>query len=153
MEKAEKEVKLKVAEAVQEDVGKGIVRIDMRTMNELGVKPGDIVEIEGGRKTGAIVDRAYPADIGLKIIRMDGLTRYNAKTGIGEEVILRKAEAKEANKVTFAPAQRGIPIHPETLKRSLLGRPVMQGDIVSIGGSMRSRRRGDFFSLHHRSYQ
>ncbi len=140
-----KEIKLKVAEAMQDDVNKGIVRIDSRAMNELGVKPGDIVEIEGERKTVAIVDRAYPADVGLRIVRMDGLTRYNAKTGIGEEVILRKADVKEANKISIAPAQKGvyIQVHPETIKRSLLGRPVVQGDIISIGASKRRRRFSD----------
>ena len=74
-EELKKELKLKVAEAIQDDVNKGIVRIDSGFMRDLGVRPGDIVEIEGTRKTVAIVDRAYPGDIGLNIIRMDGLIR------------------------------------------------------------------------------
>ena len=36
----------------------------------------DIVEIKGGTTIG-MVDRAYPGDIGLNIIRMDGITRRN----------------------------------------------------------------------------
>ena len=73
-------IELKVAEAIQDDVNKGIVRIDSQYMKQLDVRPGDIVEIEGKRKTVAIVDRAYPGDIGLGIIRMDGLIRKNSKT-------------------------------------------------------------------------
>ena len=78
------EIKLKVAEAIQDDVNKGIVRIDSGFMQQAGIRPGDIVEITGERTTVAIADRAYPGDIGLNIIRMDGIVRRNAKTGIGE---------------------------------------------------------------------
>ena len=48
--KMAKEVKLKVMEALQEEAYKGIVRIDSETMKDIGVRPGDIIEIEGGRK-------------------------------------------------------------------------------------------------------
>jgi len=55
------------------------------------VRVGDVLEIQGGRKTVAIVDRSYPGDMSLNIIRMDGLIRRNSKTGIGELVTVRKA--------------------------------------------------------------
>jgi transitional endoplasmic reticulum ATPase len=135
------EVKLKVAEAIQDDVTKGIVRVDSGYMKQIGVRSGDIVEIQGGRKTVAIVDRAYPGDIGLNIIRMDGLIRRNSKTGIGEVVSVRKADVKEAKRVTIAPAKEGILIraNPIIFKQGLLGRAVVKGDIVSLGGT-RTRR-------------
>ena len=72
------EIKLKVAEAVQDDVNKGIVRLDSILMKQVGVRPGDIVGIKGERETVAVVDRSYPGDVGLNIIRMDGLARRNA---------------------------------------------------------------------------
>src|SRR3989344_1192307 len=120
----EKELKLKVAEAIQDDVNKGIVRIDSGYLGEVDIKPGDIVEIEGERKTVAIADRSYPGDIGLNIIRMDGIIRKNSKTGIGEIVKVRKAHVKEAKKVIIAPARKGIVIRasPELFKQGLLGR-------------------------------
>jgi len=105
-----KELKLKVAEAIQDDVNKGIVRIDSTLMSELGVRPGDIVDIMGQKKTVGIVDRAYPGDIGLPLIRMDGLIRRNAKTGIGESVKINKSDAKEAKKVIIAPSSKGVMI-------------------------------------------
>ena len=40
-----KELKLKVAEAIQDDVNKGIVRIDSSFMHEIDIRPGDIIEI------------------------------------------------------------------------------------------------------------
>ena len=67
------ETKLKVMEALQEEAYKGIVRIDAETMHEIGVRVGDIIEIEGNRKTVGIVDRAYPTDVGQSVIRMDGI--------------------------------------------------------------------------------
>ncbi|GAG09700.1 unnamed protein product, partial [marine sediment metagenome] len=136
-----KELKLKVAEAIQDDVNKGIVRVDSNFMKEIGVRPGDIVEIEGERSTVAIVDRAYPGDIGLTIIRMDGLTRRNAKTSIGEQVNIKKGAVKEAKKVIIAPAVKDVEIRapPKVFKHGLLGRAVIKGDIISLGGT-RTRR-------------
>lgn len=136
-----KELKLKVAEAIQDDVNKGIVRIDSSFMHELGIRPGDIIEIEGERNTVSIADRAYPGDIGLNIIRMDGLIRRNAKAGIGEIIKVRKANVTEAKKVTIAPQRKGIVIraNPVIFKQGLLGRAVMKGDIVSLGGTRRRR--------------
>src|SRR3989339_2120836 len=137
----DKEMKLKVAEAIQDDVNKGIVRIDSSFLSEISVRPGEIVELEGERKTVAIADRAYPGDIGLNIVRMDGIIRKNSKTGIGEIIRVRKADVKEGKKVIIAPARKGIVIKasPEIFKQGLLGRAVTKGDIVSLGGTRRRR--------------
>ncbi|MBD3310149.1 CDC48 family AAA ATPase [Candidatus Woesearchaeota archaeon] len=136
-----KQLKVKVAESIQDDVNKGIVRVDSNFMKEIGVRPGDIVEIVGERKTVAIIDRAYPGDIGLNIVRMDGITRRNAQTGIGEHVRVRKAGVKEAKKVVVAPATKGVIVRASgaTFKQGLLGRAVLKGDIVSLGGTNRRR--------------
>ncbi len=135
------DLKLKVAEAVQDDVNKGIVRIDTTLMHEVAVRPGDIVEIEGGRITVGIADRAYPGDIGLNIIRMDGIIRRNARSGIGELVKVRKADVKGAKKVIIAPARKGVMIRASSdiFKQGLLGRAIFKGDIVALGGTTRRR--------------
>ena len=137
-----KETLLKVAEAIQDDVHKGIVRVDTNFMKDMGVHPGDIVDIKGEKTTVAIVDRAYPGDIGLNIIRMDGLIRRNAKTGIGDLISIKKAEVKEAVKITIAPARAGIVVKasPNIFKQGLLGRAVVKGDVLSLGGTRRRRR-------------
>lgn len=136
-----KQLNLKVAEAIQDDVNKGIVRIDSQLMAEVDVKPGDIVQLEGEGKTVGIVDRAYPGDIGLNIIRMDGILRRNAKTGIGEIIKVRKAEVKEAKKVIIAPARKGVHVRApqDVFKQGLLGRAMLKGDVVSLGGARRRR--------------
>jgi transitional endoplasmic reticulum ATPase len=132
-----KELKLKVVEAVPDDVEKGIVRIDSNFMKDIGVKTGDIVEIKGERSTVAVADRAYPGDIGLNIIRMDGILRKNAKTGIGELVNVKKAEVKEAKKIVIAPSRKGVIVKASAaaFKQGLLGRAVIKGDIISLGGA------------------
>ncbi|MBC8495353.1 CDC48 family AAA ATPase [archaeon] len=135
------DIKLKVAEAMQDDVNKGIVRIDSSFLRELDIRSGNIVEINGERSTVAIVDRSLPGDMGLNIIRMDGLIRRNAKTTIGEMVTIKKADVKEAKKITIAPARKGVMIKasPEVFKQGLLGRAVIKGDIVSLGGTRRRK--------------
>ncbi len=130
------EIKLRVAEALKRDVGRGIVRFDRKYQRELGVEPGDIVELIGERSTAAIVANAHPDDRGLDIIRMDGYIRRNAKVSIGDYVTVRRAEVKEAKKVVLAPAQRGvlIQIPGDMIKQNLLGRPVVKGDIIVASG-------------------
>ena len=151
-----KEVRLKVGElTAREEAGRGIVRIDSSTMNKLGIKEGDVVEIEGGKKTGAIAVRAYPADVGLNIIRMDGITRRNANSGVGETVKIKKADIKEARSVSIAPAERGIIIHisPELIKQNIYMRPMMKGDIIVTSPVVKKRKYGndtflkDFFGV------
>src|SRR3989344_982176 len=143
MESAREEVKLKVMEALQEEAYKGIVRIDSQTMRDIGVRPGDIVEIEGTRKTVGIVDRAYPTDVGQAVIRMDGILRRNSKVSLGEFVWVRRAEVKEARSITIAPSQKGVTIQadPIIFKRGLLGRALMKGDQVALLGGGRRRKR------------
>ena len=135
-------IKLKVMEALQEEAYKGIVRIDSQTMKEIGVHPGDVLEIQGNRLTVGIVDRAYPTDVGQNIIRMDGILRRNAKTGIGENIGVKKADIKEAKQITIAPAQKGVMIRADSylFKKTLLGRAMITGDIIVPGGSTRRRR-------------
>jgi len=134
-------VKLRVAESSQDDAYKGIARIDYDTMKSLGLRRGDVVQIKGGKETVAIVDRAYPADVGEGIIRIDGIIRKNAKTGVGDLVELEKVEVKEAKKITIAPVQENIIVQgdPEVFKRGLLGRAVTKGDIVVLGGVQRRK--------------
>lgn len=131
------EIKLTIAEARrQKDVGRSVARISKDAMQELGVKQGDIIEIEGSKKTGAIVRTSYREDEGLDIIRLDGLERKNAGASIGEKVTVRKANVEEAKRVTIAPTEQKIQIRggERALKKSLMGRPVSKGDLITPTG-------------------
>jgi transitional endoplasmic reticulum ATPase len=131
---AEKELKLIVAEnRYQRDVGRSVARLPEDVFKKLGVSQGDIIKITGSKSTGAIVMRGFPEDRGLDIIRIDGLVRHNAGVSIGEKAVVQKAEIKEAKSVTIAPADPNVMLQMMGggVERSLLGRPVTKGDIIS----------------------
>lgn len=144
MAEKEKRVELRVGEIppnAQSDIGIGIVRIDTKVMQELRIREGDVVDVTGKRGTGAVAVRPYPSDAGLKIIRMDGYTRRNAGTGIGEKVTVKKAEVADAKSVTLAPAEKGIIIQvpKEQAARMFMGRVVNIGDVIVPAGRRRAR--------------
>jgi len=144
MKDKKEEVELKVGELTQrEEFGRGIVRIDSNSMQKIGIKEGDIVELEGRKKTGAIAVRSYPADAGLNVARMDGLLRRNIDAGVGDIVKITKADIKEAKKVTFAPAQEGVvvQISPNIIKQNIYYRPVSKGDIIVPSPVVKNRDR------------
>jgi transitional endoplasmic reticulum ATPase len=143
----DKEISLKVGELTDRgESGMGIVRIESRLMNELGIREGDVLELGGKKKTGAIAVRAYPADIGLNLIRMDGITRTNIGVGVGETVKIAKADVKEAKKIAIAPARKDEMLEvsqgvANLLKQNLMGRPLAKGDVISPSPVARTRRR------------
>jgi len=93
----------KVKEALPKDVGRAVARIDPEDMQSLGLEVGQIVEIEGKRKTAAKVMPCYVDDRGKKIIQIDGITRENAKIGLDEKATVKKAEGKPAKKIILSP--------------------------------------------------
>jgi transitional endoplasmic reticulum ATPase len=129
-----KEVVLKVAEARQRDVGRGKIRMDDINMREIGITTGDVVEIRGRQKTGAIAWPAYIEDQGAGIVRMDGVIRRNAKVSLEENVRIRKAQIKVAKTVNIAPTRQiSLDYGFEAfVKRKLLGYPVSKNDTVLI---------------------
>lgn len=128
-------ITLKVYEAFQNDIGRGIIRIDSKRKSQLGVSTGDIVKLSGKKQALAIVWQAHPDDEGLDIIRMDGILRYNAGVGLGDRVRVEKAEVKEAKKIVLAPREnmRYSPGFEQYVKRKLIGKPIMKGNILPIG--------------------
>ncbi|HIM33166.1 MAG TPA: AAA family ATPase [Candidatus Poseidoniales archaeon] len=136
-------VTLKVAEALQDEVGYGRGRLDTPTRNKLGLSIGDIIEIHGRRRepTVAIVWRARTEDEGKGVVRIDGLIRNNAKVNLGDKVEVRKAQVRPAQKVSLAPLleqQSGrVQFGPgidEIILRGLNRRPLTKGDAVIVPG-------------------
>jgi transitional endoplasmic reticulum ATPase len=138
-------IQLRVVSLPSDEAGRGIVRVDPRVMERLGVTSGDIIEITGKKTTGARVWRGQSIHAGSGKIFMDGLVRSNASTGIGEFVEVRRIDPPPAKRVVLAPAQRGVRIvaEGEAVKPSLNQRPVAPGDIISTAGSG-AYRSGDF---------
>ena len=132
----ENEIELKVAEALQNDVNRGIVRVDVESAEKIGVTTGDIVEITGRRATTAKVWQSHQEDEGKGIIRMDGLIRQNSGASLGDRIKLKKAEAKPAKKIVIAPTRHEITFGEDFANyvkhRVLMGRPMISGDVFYI---------------------
>ncbi|MEM2727164.1 MAG: CDC48 family AAA ATPase [Archaeoglobaceae archaeon] len=134
------EIMLKVNQAYPSDSGRGIARLDPDAMMKLQISPGDVIEIEGKRKTVAKVWRSPKRDWGKSIIRVDHFTRENAGVGVGDVVKVRRADYEPARVVILAPVKkiemRVYGIDPgEYLKHQFLKRPVLEGDFVPLVGS------------------
>ncbi len=130
------EIQLTVVKAYPKDAGRGMARLDPYVLQTLQLSPGDIIEIEGRRVTGAKVWRADRQDWGQETIRIDSYVRQNAGGGIGERVKIRRAPVKDAERVVFAPPQ-GSDVQfgqdAETIvKQQTFKRPIMLGDIIPI---------------------
>lgn len=124
---------LKVAEARSKDAGRGIARIDSAVMDILGITAGDVIQIEGKKRTAAIAWPGLPEDTNKGIVRIDGTLRRNADTGIDDRISIRKISAKEATKITVAPTKAlRIVGGEEYLRQILNGRVIVKGDIVEV---------------------
>ncbi len=124
---------LRVLEAKALDVGRGIVQVDPELVRPLKLSEGDAVVVEGRRKTAAVLGPGYPEDANRGVIRMDGIQRRNAQTGIDEKVGIRKIAAKAAEKLALAPTEPvKIMGGEEYLAQALEGRLVTRGDLLSV---------------------
>jgi transitional endoplasmic reticulum ATPase len=127
------EITLKVIEARPSDVGRGIARVDPAIFREKGWQAGDVLSIQGKKKTAALLWPGYPDDTGTGVLRLDGNTRRNASVGIDDKVPVKIVQAAPAEAVVFAPT---VPLRitggEEYLKRYMEGRVITKGDIIEI---------------------
>ncbi|MCW3996757.1 MAG: CDC48 family AAA ATPase [Candidatus Bathyarchaeota archaeon] len=129
------EVQLRVGDARQRDVGRGIARIDQRTMQKLGISAGDVIEIINKRTTSAIAWPAYSEDQNRDIIRIDGYTRKNCGVAINEYVVVRPAKVKTALSLTLAPVDMRLNVDDDFtnfVKNRLMERTLVEGDTTLV---------------------
>ena len=131
------EVQLKVDSAYPGDQGGGKARLDPETMLLLKISPGDLVVIEGKRRTVAKVWRSLVEDWNQRKMRIDNFTRLNAGVSIGDTVkVSTLSEEIEAKRVVLAPPEdlpKKIPIanNPHVIN-GLLDFPVVKNDSIPI---------------------
>ncbi len=129
---------LRVAKAIPSDVGHGRARGPFD--NDLNLKPGDIIEIKGERRTAAIVWRCRPEDANLGVIRIDGIIRKNAGVSLGDRAEIKKVEVQACQKLVLSPVmakQQKVRFGPGIegfARRGLNKRPVVAGDRIFIPG-------------------
>ena len=130
-------IQLRVAEAKHRDVGKRRARIDILSMDKLGIKPGEVVELIGKRNTPVTAWPGESQENDRDIIRIDGQTRKNVGVGLNDFLTVRKIRSKAAKSVFL------IPLGPNTIsadsefrefvKNRLRGFPINEGDEISVG--------------------
>lgn len=126
-------IEVTVKEAAHEDAGRGIARLSIEVMRQLGLVSGDVIEIQGKRKAAAVVWPGFQQDTGYGIIRIDGTLRGNTGTGIDEKVKVRKLEVTYAKKITVQPTQAIRLVGGEQyLARVLRGNVVTEGQAYRV---------------------
>jgi transitional endoplasmic reticulum ATPase len=124
---------LKIVEAKSKDAGRGIARVDPAVMEVLGLSAGDVIQIEGKKRTVAIVWPGYAEDANRGLIRVDGTIRRNAEVGIDEKVAIKKVTVLPAKKISFAPTEPlRIMGGEQYLGQALEGRALTRGDVLEI---------------------
>ncbi|MCK8518094.1 CDC48 family AAA ATPase [Methanoculleus sp. 7T] len=130
------EIYLKVDSAYPEDQGAGKARLDPDTMLQLRLSPGDLVAIEGKRRTVAKVWRAMVNDWHQGKVRIDNFTRLNTGASIGDRVKIKTLDEEiEAKRVVLAPPEdlpKQLPINYSSVVNKLIDFPIVKNDSVPI---------------------
>lgn len=127
--------KVRVKDALKEDVGKGRVRVDPSLMNKNGWKTGDVIMITHPQTFEDTAALLYPGKIkdGDNIIRMDGSLRRNLKASIDDIVIIRKVDVGVAQKVVFAGLEEAVILrNSQQLAEILENRVITKNDVLDF---------------------
>ena len=136
-------LKLKVTEALSKDMGRAFARMGPEDIEKLKVTIGDILEVEGKRKSVCKVMPAYKDLRGQSRVQLDGLSRENVGTGVDDFVRVRKVNCRPAERLRIAPVNI-IPAERDLkyIGSLLDGLPVLEGD--RIRATLFGSRSADF---------
>jgi len=125
------EIILKITEASQRHVGKGIAVVDPKTVQDNNWEAGQIIELVGNRKSHVKLWPGSAEDYGTGIIKIDGITRQNIGSGIGEKISVKKVDAKPAEQVVISPIEKlsaeGL---QEYMQANYIGHVLTTGDTL-----------------------
>ncbi|MEM3938623.1 MAG: CDC48 family AAA ATPase [Saccharolobus sp.] len=127
------QLKFRVVEARQRDVGRKIARLNDYAMSKLDIENGDYIEITGPNGT-AVAQALIGDSIGDNEIRIDGYIRKSIGVGIGDEVTVKKTQVQNGIRVVLAPTQ---PISfsqsfIDYVKDWLMDKPISKGETISV---------------------
>ena len=126
-------LKLRVAEARVEDIGRAVARIAPIDLQRMGARPGDVVKITG---SATAVGRAEISEDGHEgMIQIDGTCRSNCGAGLQEQVTVTRVDSEQAVAVRFSPLWVGAApatIAPDRILEDLVGVPVIAGCVVRV---------------------
>ncbi|MDH3780230.1 MAG: hypothetical protein OES15_05165 [Nitrosopumilus sp.] len=127
---SELELSVEVQSEFLSDRGKGIARLDAESMKRLDLSSGDIIEIQGQRKTYSKCLASPKENHAHGILNIDGLIRSNAGIKIGNRIYIKKILATRAKKITIAPLEITTFIEKSEIKEALTLIPIIQGDNI-----------------------
>ncbi len=105
MKEQKKEVQLEVIESLQEDIDKGIARIPSKIMDEMKIVSGDLIEVKAKNFSVVRALRASQKENNKETIRLDGTTRADINTSIGDKISVKVTKVENAKSITLAPLQ------------------------------------------------
>jgi len=126
---------LKIAETDIRFVGKGLALLDPKIMDDLKLKPGDVIELKSKNKVSfAKLCTGLSSDYGRNIIRLDGYTRTTLETGIDDHISIRKiGKVDVAEKINLIPLDEiEYSGFEDYLPKLLDGRIVSKMDTIPI---------------------
>lgn len=127
------EINVKIAEASQRHVGKGIAVIDPKIVEDNNWETGEILELTGNRKSHVKLWPGSVEDYGTSLIKIDGITRHNIGAGIGEKITIKKVQAQKAKQVTVSPIEKlsaeGL---QEYMVTNYMGHVLTSGDTLLV---------------------
>src|SRR5574337_1237789 len=100
------EVVLKISEIPQRYVGNGIGIVDPKIVEDNQWTGGQVLELVGNKKSHVRLWPGSSEDYGIGIVKIDGLTRYNIGSGIGERISVKQVDAKEAQRIVLSPIEK-----------------------------------------------
>ena len=126
-------LKLRVAEARVEDIGRAVARLAPLDFERMGARAGDVVKITG---SAVAVGRAELSGNGYEgMIQIDGTCRSNCGAGLQEQVTVSRIDSEQAVAVRFSPLWVGAApatIAPDRILEDLVGVPVIAGCVVRV---------------------
>lgn len=123
------DITLRVASARVADSGRGIVRVSAALCAELGLVPGDAVQVIGAHPACAV---ALPGTgVADGTILMDSITRNNTGTRLGDDVALLPVQLVPALAMTLTPATADR-VDMAWLQKALRQRAVCAGQKIRL---------------------
>lgn len=148
------EKELIVAEAYDDDFGRGIARLSPDALSELDASPGDICLIVGDWKCPVVVYRADREDWNSGKVFLDEFTRVNTQAEVGADVTIKAVATGVGESIPYAEKivlnwYSGLefdfgPNAVEMIKRQWVKRPVSTGNVLPV---MLDVDEGDYIPL------
>lgn len=123
--------------------GRGLCSSGIDVAKELKIKPGELVEIAGKKRTCGIF---FPnsADRGKNVLRLDDIMCFNAGTEYGQTVTICKAVVQAAKRVVLKPVDTVASLDSKKIRDMLMNRPCTVGDRIELWNVPAWAERGEF---------